>query len=247
MELRKDKARLKKLKALEKAIGYRFRNKSLLNQALTHKSYANEISRSKEEDNERLEFLGDSVLGMVISRILYDDYPDKDEGILTRYKSQLVSGATLGRIAKDIRIGEYLLLGKGEEASGGRKHASNILCSLEAIIGAIYLDGDIKSAYKSINKIFQPELQLVKEGKGLKDYKSILQQAALKEFKTIPSYRILSEIGPDHKKHFIVEVLISGKRQGIGSGPNKKSAEQAAAKEAIFVIEDRRGLILGLE
>lgn len=237
MNLGKDKERIKKLKYLEKSIRYRFRNKLILNQALTHKSYANEKNMGKSGDNERLEFLGDSVLGIVISHILYNDCPREDEGVLTRYKSQLVSGVTLGHIAKELQIGEYLLLGKGEEASGGRKHISNLLCTLEAIIGAIYLDGGIKPASKFITKVFAPEIQLVKAGRGSKDYKSILQQIVLKKFKTTPSYRILSEIGPDHKKHFIVEVLISGKRHGIGSGPNKKSAEQTSAKEALFVIK----------
>lgn len=242
MNLKKDKKRLRKLKLLERSIGYRFRNKYLLNQALTHKSYANERYESKSGDNERLEFLGDSVLGIVVSRILYDDCPEQDEGILTRYKSQLVSGATLGRIAKNLQIGEYLLLGKGEEGSGGRRHVSNLLCALEALIGAVYLDGDLKAAFRFINKIFRPEIQLVKEGKGSKDYKSVLQQIVLKKFKTIPSYKIISEIGPDHKKHFVVEVLILGKRHGVGSGPNKKTAEQASAKEALSAIESHSGL-----
>jgi len=237
MKQKIDKTRLKQIKSLEKRIGHRFRNKFLVNQALTHKSYANEKYKSKYGDNERLEFLGDSVLGIVISRILYDDCPDQDEGILTRYKSQLVSGATLGRLAKDLRIGEYLLLGKGEEASGGRRHVSNLLCSLEALIGAIYLDSDLRAAFRFINRFFRSEIQLVKEGKGSKDYKSILQQIVLKKFKSTPSYNIISEIGPDHKKHFIVEVLISGKRYGVGSGANKKSAEQASAKEALLAIE----------
>jgi len=237
MSLKKDKERIKKLKHLEKSIGYTFRNKDLLNQALTHKSYANERYKSKLYDNERLEFLGDSVLGIIISKILYEECPNHDEGVLTRYKSQLVSGATLGRIAKGLKIGEFLLLGKGEEASGGKKHFSNLLCALEAVIGAIYLDGDLKPASKFIKKLFQTEIQLVKEGKGSKDYKSMLQQIVLKKLKTIPSYKIISEIGPDHKKHFIIEVLISGKRFGVGSGPNKKSAEQISAKEALSALE----------
>ena len=236
MDLKKDKDRLKKLKSIERTISYRFRNKSLLNQALTHKSYANEKYKSRSGDNERLEFLGDSVLGIIISEVLYNDYPDKDEGILTRHKSQLVSGTTLGKIAKELHIDEYILLGKGEEASGGKKHASNLLCALEALIGAIYLDGGLKPASRFINRIFKLELRLVKEGKGTKDYKSVLQQIVLKKFKTIPSYRVISEIGPDHKKHFIVEAVIMGRRFGIGSGPNKKAAEQAAAKEAISTI-----------
>jgi len=236
MNLKKDKARLKKLKKLESIIGYRFRNRFLLNQSLTHKSYANEKCKSKFNDNERLEFLGDSVLGIVVSKILYDDYPDRDEGVLTRYKSQLVSGATLGHIARDLQIGEFLLLGKGEDCSGGRRHSSNLICALEAIIGAIYMDGGLAPSFKFISRIFKNQLQLVKEGKGSKDYKSIFQQVALRKFKIVPSYKIVSEIGPDHKKHFIVEALIMGKRYGVGSGPNKKKAEQESAKEALSII-----------
>lgn len=242
MDLKKDKERLKKLKGLEKLIRYRFRDKSLLNQALTHKSYANEKRRLKLPDNERLEFLGDSVLGLIVSHVLYDEHPEQDEGVLTRYKSQLVSGATLGRVAKQLEIGEFLLLGKGEERSGGKRHTSNLLCALEALIGAMYLDGDLKACSRFIDRVFKLEIQLVKEGRGTKDYKSVLQQVALKRFKTIPSYKIISEIGPDHKKHFIVEALISGKRWGIGSGSNKKTAEQASAKEALSAIEPENSL-----
>ncbi len=236
--LKKDKDRLKKLKIFEKSIGYGFRNKFLLNQALTHKSYANEKNMERSSDNERLEFLGDSVLGVIISYTLYNEYPGEDEGILTRYKSQLVSGETLARIAKEIGMGEYILLGKGEELSGGRKHVSNLMCALEAIIGAIFLDGGLKASHGFITKVFKSEIQLVREGKGAKDYKSIFQQIVLRKFKTTPSYKILSEIGPDHKKHFIVEAVVSGKRYGIGSGPNKKSAEQLSAKEAISALEN---------
>jgi len=237
MYLKKDKDRFKKLKIFEKSIGYRFRNKALLNQAFTHKSYANEKNMERFSDNERLEFLGDSVLGVVMSHMLYNEYPGGDEGVLTRYKSQLVSGETLGRIAKELGLGEYLLLGRGEEASGGRKHMSNLICAMEAVIGAIFLDGGLNPAHGFISRVFRPEIQLVKEGKGMKDYKSVFQQIVLRKFKTTPSYRILSEIGPDHKKHFIVEAMVSGRRHGVGSGPNKKNAEQAAAKEALSALE----------
>lgn len=243
MDLKKDKNRLKKLKIFEKFINYGFRNKLLLNQALIHKSYANEKDMEQSSDNERLEFLGDSVLGLIISHMLYNEYPREDEGVLTRYKSQLVSGETLARIAKELGIGDYILLGKGEEASGGRKHVSNLMCALEAIIGAIFLDGGIKASHNFITKVFKFEIQLVKEGKGSKDYKSIFQQIALRKFKTTPFYRILSEIGPDHKKHFIVEAVVAGKRYGIGSGSNKKSAEQASAKEALSALESEKELL----
>jgi ribonuclease-3 len=237
MNLKKDKNRLKKLRIFEKTTGYSFRNKALLSQAFTHKSYANEKNLVRSSDNERLEFLGDSVLGLVISHTLYNECPGDDEGVLTRYKSQLVSGETLGRIAKELALGEYMLLGKGEEASGGRKHVSNLMCAMEAVIGAVFLDGGLKASHAFISRIFRPEIQLVKEGKGLKDYKSIFQQTVLRKFKTTPTYRILSEIGPDHKKHFIVEAVVAGSRFGIGSGSNKKSAEQASAKEALSALE----------
>lgn len=243
MNLKKDKYRFKKLKIFEKSINYGFRNKFLLNQALTHKSYANEKDMEQSSDNERLEFLGDSVLGLIVSHVLYNEYPREDEGVLTRYKSQLVSGETLARIAKQLGIGEYILLGRGEEASGGRKHVSNLMCALEAIIGAVFLDGGIKTSHNFITRVFKPEIQLVKEGKGSKDYKSILQQIVLRKFKTTPFYRILSEIGPDHKKHFIVEAAVAGKRYGVGSGPNKKSAEQASAKEALSALESEKELL----
>lgn len=239
MHLKKDKDRLKKLKIFEKSIRYGFRNKFLLNQALTHKSYANEKNLGSSSDNERLEFLGDSVLGLVISHTLYNECKEEDEGVLTRYKSQLVSGETLARISKQLDIGEYILLGRGEEASGGRKHISNLMCTLEAIIGAIFLDGGLKASQAFINRILGHETALVKEGKGSKDYKSIFQQAVLRKFKTTPYYKILSEIGPDHKKHFIVEAVVTNKRYGIGSGPNKKSAEQASAKEALSTLESQ--------
>jgi ribonuclease-3 len=239
MNLKKDKDRVKKLSTFEKSIGYRFRDKLLLDQALTHKSYANEKNPENPGDNERLEFLGDSVLGVVMSHALYNEYPGEDEGVLTKYKSQVVSGETLGKVARELNIGEYLLLGKGEEASGGRRHISNLMCAMEAIIGAVFLDGGLKPAGNFINKVFKPEMQLVREGKGSKDYKSVFQQIVLRKFKTTPSYRVLSEIGPDHKKHFIVEAVVSGRRYGIGSGPNKKSAEQVSAKEAIFALESK--------
>jgi len=237
MNQKKDKDRLKKLRVFEKIIGYGFRDKLLLNQALTHKSYANEKGMGRSSDNERLEFLGDSVLGLIISHTLYNECPGEDEGILTRYKSQLVSGEMLARIARGLEIGEYLLLGKGEDASGGRRHVSNLMCALEAVIGAVFLDGGLRPSCAFIKKVLGQEIKLVKEGKGLKDYKSAFQQFALRKFKITPSYRVLSEIGPDHKKHFIVEAIVAGSRYGIGSGPNKKSAEQASAREALSALK----------
>lgn len=173
-----DKNRVRQLKVFQKIIGYRFRNRNLLEQALTHKSYINEDPGSGLRDNERLEFLGDSVLGIVISQVLFKDCPDLDEGGLTKYKSQLVSGETLGRIAKELSIGDFLLLGKGEERSGGRYHISNLVCALEAVIGAIYLDGGVRSVQGFVLRTFSPEIKLVEAGKGEMDYKSFLQQIA---------------------------------------------------------------------
>lgn len=204
---------------------------------MTHKSYVNENPLKDLKDNERLEFLGDSVLGIAISQILFKDCPDLDEGGLTKFKSQLVSGETLSRIAQELSLGDFLLLGKGEESSGGRHHISNLVCSLEAIIGAIYLDGGLRAAHKFIANSFAPEIKLVEAGRGERDYKSLLQQVTLRKFRSVPNYRIISEVGPEHKKTFIVAVWIDNKKYGIGSGPNKKKAEQLCAKEALSIIE----------
>lgn len=225
------------LRAFQKIIGYRFRNKDLLEQALTHKSYVNENPLKGLKDNERLEFLGDSVLGIAISQTLFKDCPDLDEGGLTKFKSQLVSGETLSRIAKELSIGEFLLLGKGEENSGGRYHVSNLVCSLEAVIGAIYLDTGLRYAHKFISKTFAPEVKLVEEGRGERDYKSLLQQIALRKFRAMPDYKIISEEGPEHRKTFVVAVWIANKKYGMGLGSNKKKAEQLAARETLSIVE----------
>lgn len=229
-----DKARILNLKDFQRLVRYNFRNKNLLNQALTHRSYAYEHPRESISDNERLEFLGDAVLGLAISDYIYRHFPDCQEGEMTRIRSMLVGRTTLENLARKLKIGEFLLLGKGETTSGGADQPSNLSCAYEAVIGAIYLDGDFKKANRFIESQFKDEIKKVSEAGAKKDYKSILQEHTLREHKSTPRYTIIFEEGPDHKKHFEVAVSFGGAVRGKGEGKNKKAAEQDAACEALL-------------
>lgn len=238
-----DRARLSTLKDFQRLIRYKFRNNDLLNQALTHKSYSYERPKARAADNERLEFLGDTILGLVISDYIYKHFPDYQEGDMTQLKSTLVSRATLENLARKIEIGKPLLLGKGEVLSGGADQPSNLVGAFEAIIGAIYLDGGFKKACEFIGSQFKDELKNALEDGAKKDYKSILQEYTLKVYKLTPHYKVLSEVGPEHRKHFEVAVFFGNELQGKGKGKNKKSAEQRAAHDALF----KTGLLDKLE
>ncbi|MFN3966231.1 MAG: ribonuclease III [Endomicrobiia bacterium] len=211
---------------LESILGIKFTNKHLLEEAITHKSYA--IEKNKPYWNERLEFLGDSVLSCVVADYLYSKFPDSPEGHLSRIKSQLVSRQMLVKLAKELNLGKFILLSKGEESTGGRTRESNLANAVEAIIGAIYLDKGFEMAKKFILKHI-PSKQFSLET----DYKSKLQEISQAKYKILPVYRVVSENGPEHDKNFIVEVKIKNKILGIGKGKSKKEAEQQAAKEAI--------------
>jgi len=229
------RARIKQLKAFEKLINCRFRKKELLNAALTHKSYAFEC-RGKQnlEWNERLEFFGDSVLGLVVSEYLYRKFKNIQEGELSKFKSHIVCADTMAKIAVKLKIGDFLLLGRGEERYGGRNQLSNLSCALEAVIGAVYLDRNLKGAEKFILNVFGSDIaDLSKEDRPNKDYKSALQEKSLKRFGHIPRYELISQDGPEHKKEFVVSVRLDSDVIGKGWGLNKKNAEQMAAKEAL--------------
>lgn len=228
-----DRARLTVLKNFQRLIRYRFRNNNLLNQALTHRSYAYEHPGTKVADNERLEFLGDAILGLAISNYIYEHFPNYQEGDMTQLKSTLVSRNTLANLARKLGIGKPLLLGKGEAAGGGAEQPSNLVGAFEAIIGAIYLDGGFKRAYKFIGSQFKDELKKALENGAKKDYKTILQEYTLKRYKLTPSYSVISEAGPEHEKHFEVAVFFGNEIRGKGKGKNKKSAEQDAAYDAL--------------
>ena len=216
---------------LEKGLGYVFRDKNLLENALTHSSYANEKWQNSLASNERLEFLGDSILGFVVAEYLYRTYPDHPEGDLTRMRADLVCEANLARVASRLKLGNHLLLGNGEEQGGGRTRESINADAVESLIAAAYLDGGFSAADGIIQRLI-----LADEPKGRPrniDYKTDLQELVQRKKNQTLLYQLLEESGPDHDKVFRVEVTLNGKPVGTGEGSSKKRAEQAAAEEAI--------------
>lgn len=224
---------MSKLKEFEERIGYQFKRESLLRQALMHSSYANERRMKKLSDNERLEFLGDAVLEVISSEFLYENYPDLPEGQLTRLRASIVCEPTLALCTEELSLGEYLLLGKGEEMTGGRSRKSILSDALEAIIGAIYLDGGFANAKEFVNKYI---LKDIEHKKLFYDSKTILQEVVQGEHDRL-SYVLVDESGPDHDKSFTVEVWIGEQKISTGSGHTKKAAEQEAAYKALLLLK----------
>ena len=218
------------MKTLETKLGYQFQNPKLLDHALTHSSYANEHHLGSISSNERLEFLGDSVLGMIVADHLYRTFPDLPEGDLTRIRANLVCEGSLVLVAKEWDLGRYLKLGKGEEAGGGRERPSIIADAVEAVLAAVYLDGGIGSARKLIQKFI---LDREAEKSASRDYKTALQELVQRESGQVLGYQLIGAEGPDHAKIFSVEVDLNGIPIGQGRGRSKKEAEQNAAKAAI--------------
>ena len=224
------------MKTLEEKLGYTFQDASLLENALTHSSRANE-RRGRLQSNERLEFLGDSILGMVVADHLYRGHPDLPEGDLTRTRAALVCEESLVEVARELDLGEYLRLGKGESSGGGRERPSIQADAVEAVLAAIYLDGGIGSARKFVQKYI-----LSREVAGLTkplDHKTALQELVQRESGQVLRYRLVGEEGPDHNKRFFVEVDLNGEPIGSGSGRSKKEAEQMAAQAAILTLEKK--------
>ncbi len=218
------------MKTLEEKLGYTFSNPALLENALTHSSCANE-SRGRLQSNERLEFLGDSILGMVVAEHLYRNHPDLPEGELTRTRAALVCEESLVEVAQVLGLGDYLKLGKGEQAGGGRNRPSIRADAVEAVLAAVYLDGGIGSARKIIQKyILSKEVDSLR---GIRDYKTALQELVQRESGQVLKYCLTGQSGPDHDKRFFVEVQLNGTAVGSGEGHSKKEAEQMAAKAAI--------------
>jgi ribonuclease-3 len=228
------------LKLLEKRIGVRFRNSSLLQQALVHRSYLNEMPESGFESNERLEFLGDAVLGLVVAARLYADYPDRPEGQLTELRAALVRRDALAKVAKRLTLGEYLYLGKGEESAGGRNRPSNLSASYEAVVGAVYLDGGIDKARRFIFRSLSPEFEALPKGRMPGDPKSRLQELLQARYQKPPVYRVVRDEGPDHLKVFTVQVSAGKRVLGTGKGHSKQQAEKEAATHALERLERRR-------
>lgn len=218
---------------LQKRLGYKFRNLVLLRQALTHRSFANESGDPEFEDNEKLEFLGDSIIGFVISELLYQTFPQFHEGDLSRVKSHVVSEPFLARLARELDLGTFLLLGKGESASGGHRKNSLLSNCYEALVAAIYLDGGIKPAWNFLIRCFQERIEFLIRNRRILDHKSLLQEHSQEMFNCIPLYRLRQITGPDHDRTFEVTLVIKGEVFSIGTGKNRKEAEQAAAKAAL--------------
>ncbi|OGO48113.1 MAG: ribonuclease III [Chloroflexi bacterium RBG_16_64_32] len=222
--------------SLLRSLDIEFRQHALVEQALVHRSYLNEAPELDLESNERMEFLGDAVLGIIISDRLYRDYPALSEGHLSQVRALLVRWDTLAQAAERICLGEYLILGRGEEMSGGRTRPSNLAGALEALIGAAFLDGGMTKARKLVLQCLQPELDKIAAGAVAIDSKSQLQHVVQARWHEIPKYRLVSAVGPDHAKTFTVEVVAHSEVLGQGEGRNKKQAELAAASEALDAL-----------
>ena len=229
-----DSDRKKALSLFQKNLSIKFKNLALLNLSFIHRSISNESDY--KVNNERLEFLGDAILGAIAATLLYKKLTGKNEGTLAKIKSVVVSEDVLSGIAQELHIDSLLLLGRGEELSGGRKKKTILADALEALIGALYIDSGYNAAYKFVSCFIIPEIDRVLNNHHYKDYKSLLQELSQHLTKSNPVYKLLERSGPDHNRFFKVEVMINEKSYGSGSGQNKKSAEQAAAKIAFETL-----------
>ena len=227
------------VEAFERHVGYRFADPQLICWALTHRSYLNSNGGDLPGSNERLEFLGDSVLELVVNEFLYNRYPDLQEGELTKMKSLLVSRGVLAEQAKTLNLGRFLLLSEAERESGGSFRASILADGFEAVIGGVYLDGGLDAARRFVADHLLRDVDTILGNRSNVNYKSVLQEIIQERSKTYPRYRIVSQTGPDHRKVFTVEVTVKGDQLGLGKGTNKKRAEQAAAQNGL----ERLGLL----
>ena len=230
-----DSERKKQLAAFQKNTGFRFKSLELLNLSFIHRSVSNETSCRL--NNERLEFLGDSILGAACATLLYQKYTDKTEGDLAKIKSVAVSEEVLSSIARVLQLDTMLLLGKGEELSGGRNKKAILADALEALIGALYLDSGYKAAFAFINRCLVPEINRITENDYHRDYKSLLQELCQHNHRVYPKYHLIKCSGPDHERMFWIEVHVGDSVYGPGIGRNKKSAEQEAARIAYQTLE----------
>jgi ribonuclease-3 len=241
-----DPGRKKQLAAFQKTAGFRFRSLELLNLSFMHRSVSNESPVSGQGspacaggtiNNERLEFLGDSILGAVCATLLYEKYAGKSEGELAKIKSVVVSEDVLSAVARVLQIDTMLLLGKGEDLSGGRTKKAILADALEALIGALYLDSGYKAAFAFVSRCLSPEIDRVADSGYHQDYKSLLQEFCQRCFRAYPEYRMIKRSGPEHERLFWMEVCVDRKVYGPGTGRNKKSAEQAAARMAYEALD----------
>ena len=216
----------------QKDLGISFRQESLLEQAFVHLSYLNENPGFARPSNERLEFLGDAILNFIVTEKLYEEFPQLSEGELTEIRAALVCRDTLAELASSLKLGGWLLLGRGEEANGGRAKESNLANAMEALIGALYLDQRIAKARRFVLRQLKPELEKIKAGKITPNYKALVQELIQGQKKPTPVYRLVEATGPDHSKQFTAEILVEGEALGKGVGKSKKVAESQAARAA---------------
>lgn len=221
------------LKKLEKRLGYGFRHRVHLRRALTHRSYANEMRLKSTEHNERYEYLGDAVLELAVSHLLMEYFPDHSEGELSKLRAAVVNETQLAELARELHLGDYLYLGKGEEQTGGRDKPSLLSDALEAVLGAIYVDRGFKKSLEVVKRHYKNIFRNVARGQFIQDFKTKLQEESQGRFRTVPRYRLIRESGPDHSKTFEVHLYIEDALYGAGRGPSKKAAEQDAAKQAL--------------
>jgi ribonuclease-3 len=221
---------------LESVLGYRFTDRALLEQALRHPSWCNEQTDARPDDNERLEFLGDAVVDLVVSHRVMTRFPVAQEGDLSVTRQQVVSEAALSEVVRELGLGQWVLLGKGEEKSGGREKPKILADTFEAVIGAVYLDGGYSSAWEMIDRVLGARIATV-ELKNFYDFKTRLQETAQARLKATPTYHVVQELGPDHDKRFVVAVTIGTDEWARAVGKSKKEAEQMAAADAHFRLE----------
>lgn len=231
-----EEKKIDNLDPLQNALAYGFKNLLLLKQALTHRSYVNEHPGSQLIHNERLEFLGDAVLNLTFCDLLFRKYPEIPEGRLSKIRAGQVNEKKLSLLSQQLDLGAYLLIGKGEERTGGRNKSSILADAFEAVLGAIYLDGGYASASNFINRLFESQLEDGQEQFN-QDYKTLLQETCQGNLKTVPVYTVFREEGPDHKKIFFVEVIIQGQIISKGKGRTKKEAQQQAAEKALLALK----------
>lgn len=225
---------------LEEALSHRFADPELLQVALTHSSYVNENPDIASADNERLEYLGDAVLDFLVADWLFRAFPQLSEGDMTNLRALLVREETLAKLAQRLHLGEHLLLGRGEEESGGRRRAHNLCAAFEAVVGALYLDGGIAPVRDVVIPLMQPELHRVLREHAVRDAKSLLQEWTQARYHVTPTYVTVKEEGPDHAKQFTVQVLVNDEVWGSGKGRSKQAAAQRAAQAALARLESER-------
>jgi ribonuclease-3 len=224
------------IEILESNIGYTFRDEDLLQEALTHTTYVNEHKESTIGDNQRLEFLGDSIVNAVVTAKLFAQFPDDKEGALTKKRAEIISEPALSRIARHIELGMYLNLGRGEDMDGGREKPSILADAYEALVGAIFLDSSFDTVSAVVGKHFEAAFGSL-ENISTTDYKSTLLEYCQAEYKCLPRIVVVDEVGPEHEKEFVINVSLSGRIVGQGRGKNKKQAAQLACKEALRLLD----------